>query len=421
MVRTECGGAPAFLACHRPEIAPREPSHRKREPLRATPNPEHLAASDAVWHWHAEPEAAGMDRGALFEAGQALEAGRQSGQHAGAQLYVSRHGRAVLEFACGDALSGGAVAPETIMAWFSCGKPLTAIAIAWLYERGRLDLDDPVTRYVPEFRNGKERCSIRHVLTHVGGFPNGVKDSRHKGWQEVIEEICAAPAESPPGAKAAYHPSSGWYILAEVARRIDGRPIDRLIADEILAPLEMRSTRLGIPVAEQAAMGARLARIAIGRSDRPSEADEAFIDRFNSAEEIARVNPGGGMRGPARDLGRFYEMLLAKGESPTGRVLERSTVELFTACHRWGLPDQTLAKAVLPWGLGFALHGLSDLPTSASRRVFCHSGMVSSVGLGDPDRGLACVVITNGLLDPLTNARRLRAVTGAAVRACAAP
>ena len=106
---------------------------------------------------------------------------------------------------------------------------------------------------------------------------------------------------------------------------------------------------------------------------------------------------------------------------PAGALLRRETVELFTACHRWGLPDLTLGNAPLAWGLGFGLHGNSDLPTSASRRVFCHSGMVSSVAMGDPDRHLACVVITTGLLDPMGNARRLRAVTGAVVRACGTP
>ena len=161
-----------------------------------------------------------------------------------------------------------------------------------------------------------------------------------------------------------------------------------------------------------------LARVEIGKSTKPAFVNQGFIDRYNSAAEIARVHPGGGMRGPARDLGRFYEMLLAKGRAPGGPLIRPATVDLFTACHRWGMPDQTLMNAPLSWGLGFGLHGNSDLPASASRRVFCHSGMVSSVAMGDPERHLACVVITSGLLDPMTNARRLRGVTGAAVKAC---
>jgi CubicO group peptidase (beta-lactamase class C family) len=371
--------------------------------------------------WHREPKNVGMAREALLEAVAALEMGRAAGQHPAAQLYVSRLGRPLLEFACGDSLAGGAVTPDSVLPWFSSCKPLTAMAIAWLYERGRLDLDDPVVRYIPEFGNGKERCTVRHVLTHQGGFPSALSDRADKGWAQAIAEICAAPAEHAPGARAAYHHVSGWYILGELVRRIDGRPIERFLAEEFFHPLEMRDSHMGISPEAQRALGPRLARVALGRSDKPPYVGDAFVTRFNSTAEIGRVNPSGGMRGPARDLGRFYEMLLAKGESPQGPLLRRSTVELFTACHRWGLPDQTLANAPLAWGLGFGLHGNSDLPTSASRRVFCHSGMVSSVGMGDPERQLACVVLTTGLLDPMGNARRLRAVTGAALRACDTP
>ena len=118
-------------------------------------------------------------------------------------------------------------------------------------------------------------------------------------------------------------------------------------------------------------------------------------------------------------------MLLAGGqwaEEPhaTRTLLDRRTVELFTACHRWNMPDSTLMGAPLAWGLGFGLHGNADIHRAASRRVFGHSGMVSSVGLADPVNGLTCVVITSGLLDPMTNARRLRDATGAAYEACTA-
>ena len=72
----------------------------------------------------------------------------------------------------------------------------------------------------------------------------------------------------------------------------------------------------------------------------------------------------------------------------------------------------------MAWGLGFGKYGNADIHRSVSRRVFNHSGMVSSIAFGDPERQLACVIITNGLLDPLTNARRLRGVTEAILSAC---
>ena len=199
---------------------------------------------------------------------------------------------------------------------------------------------------------------------------------------------------------------------------MDGRPIERFLAEELLAPLGMADTRLGIPAAEQAALQGRLARVALGRTEREPYADQAMVERLNGTEEIAQPNPSGGMRGPARDLGRFYDWMLGGGEGQTPSLVERRTMALFTACHRWNLPDLTLMQAPLPWGLGFGLWGNADFHRAASRRVFGHSGLVSSVALGDPERGVSCAVITTGLLDPIGNARRLREVNGAVLEAC---
>jgi CubicO group peptidase (beta-lactamase class C family) len=179
----------------------------------------------------------------------------------------------------------------------------------------------------------------------------------------------------------------------------------------------MEDTCMGIPPARQKVLRERLARVHLGKTERRHFASEAFIERFNGAEEIARVNPSGGVRGPARELARLYDWLLNRGEWQGRQLLDKRTVELFTACHRWGLPDATLQGAPLAWGLGFGLHGNADNHRGYSRRLFGHSGMVSTVGLGDPATGLACVAVTTGLLDPMTNARRLRELTGIALEA----
>jgi CubicO group peptidase (beta-lactamase class C family) len=207
-------------------------------------------------------------------------------------------------------------------------------------------------------------------------------------------------------------------VLAEIVRTVDGRPIERFVAEEILRPLGMKESYMGISPEEQARLGGRLARVALGQTRAQHYATQEFIDRFNSPDEIARVVPSGGMRGPARELGRFYEWLLARGRWGEEHRVSRATVELFTACHRWELPDKTLAGAPLPWGLGFMLYGSGDISPVASRRVFGHSGMVSSVAFADPDRALVCVVITNGLIDPLNNGRRLREANGPVLQAC---
>jgi CubicO group peptidase (beta-lactamase class C family) len=367
--------------------------------------------------WHLDPAELGLAREVLEEGPALLEAGVRDGRHAGAQVSISRHGRAVLEYAVGEAAPGRPMSPDHLTAWFSASKPATALAIALLYDRGALALDDPVRRYLPDFAAGKEACTIRHVLTHTGGFAGALDARAQLGWDETLARICAHPAEYPPGSKAGYHSTTGWYVLGEVVRRIDGRTIDRFVAEELFAPLGISDSRMGIPEAQQGALEHRLARVQLGRSEREPFVQQGFVDQFNSAREIARVNPSGGIRGPARELGRLYDCLLLGGRWQERPLLDRRTVALFTACHRWGLPDLTLAGAPLAWGLGFGLHGNADLHRDYSRRVFGHSGMVSTVGLGDPVHGLACVVVTTGLLDPIGNARRLREVTGTAVRA----
>jgi len=364
------------------------------------------------------PEELGMDAAALQEGLDNLRRGVADGRHAGAQLYVSRFGKPVVDFACGDAAPGRPMTPETLTAWFSAGKPLTAMAIALLLDRGQVDLDDPVRRYLPEFGAGKEACTLRHVLTHQGGFTGAASHADTMTWDETLAAICAYPAEYAPGTRAGYHSTAGWYVLAEVLRRVDGRGIDRFLAEEFFGPLGMRDSHLGIPPAQQARLRPRLAQVQLGRTEREHFATPEFIAQFNGAAEIARVNPSGGGRGPARELGRFYEMLLAQGRWEERDLLDRRTVQLFTACHRWDMPDRTLGGAPLPWGLGFCLYGNADVHPAVSRRVYGHSGMVSAVAFADPDAGLVCVVVTTGLLDALTNARRLREVNGPIVRAC---
>lgn len=368
--------------------------------------------------WHADPAEVGMDRDTLLEGVAAMQVGCAEGRHGGGQGYVGRGGRPVLEYAVGEAAPGVPMTTDSLVCWFSACKPLTAMALALLYERGELDLDDPVQRYLPDFGHGKESCTLRHVLTHQGGFPHAASHADTLEWGAVLEQVCAHPAEFEPGSKAAYHSTSAWFVLGEVIQRVDGRPLERFLTEELLQPLGMEQTRLTVTAEHHGALQGRLAQVHLGQTDRPNYADQAFVDQFNSASQMALLNPSGGFRGPARELGRFYDWLLDAGVCAGRPLLARHTVELFTACHRWGLPDLTLGGAPLAWGLGFSRHGNADIHRDYSRRSYGHSGMVSTVGWADPEEHLSCVVLTTGLLDPMTNARRLREISGAAVRAC---
>ena len=157
----------------------------------------------------------------------AIERGMREGLHVGAQLYVSLRGRVVADVAVGLARDGVPMRPDTLMLWLSAGKPVAAVAVAQLWERGLLELDDPVARHLPEFAaGGKERVSVRHILTHTAGFRAVLGHWEDKPWDQVIAAISAARLEPRwvVGETAGYHPLTSWYVLGELVRRLDGRP-----------------------------------------------------------------------------------------------------------------------------------------------------------------------------------------------------
>ncbi len=369
-----------------------------------------------------------------------VERQRADGFHPGAQLYVSRHGVPLLDVAVGESRPGRALQPDDVMMWYSSGKPVTTVAVLQLWERGLLDLDDLVGRYLPGFAAGKERATIRHVLTHTAGFSMagpGEPFDQDLTYAEVIARISAHPAEWEPGTKAGYHPSTAWKVLGAIVEVVDGRPIDRYLAEEVLPVAGMTASHLGIDPDTQAALGERLVPVhwtghalAIPTPDGGIRMWEYHIENVhNEAWHVAKVEPGGGMRGPARDLGRFYESLLGYGATPVapgggagapsdaamsrqaksheyrGRLLDPRTVEVMIAVHRYGIPDVTFGGMKIPWGLGVQVAG--GLTGGVGRRSFGHNGMASSRGMADPDAGLVLVFVTNGLTDPLRNEQRM--------------
>ncbi len=111
---------------------------------------------------------------------------------------------------------------ETLIVWMSSTKPIAAVAVAQLWERGKLELDDPVVRHIPEFgSNGKEAITIRHLLTHTAGIRGIAGRWEQQPWEKIVETICAMRIEPgwEPGKKAGYHVATSWYILAEIVRR----------------------------------------------------------------------------------------------------------------------------------------------------------------------------------------------------------
>ena len=371
------------------------------------------------------PEEVGVARDGLEQAIKLLMEQREQGLHDGAQLFVARRGQPLLDVAIGEAQPGVPLRTDSVMLWFSSTKPLTAIAIAQQMERGKLKLDDRVQKHIPEFANGKETATIKHVLTHTGGFPMGTFPFLRYDWDEVIQKICEEPAEWEPGSAAGYHPLSGWCVLGEIVRRVDGRPIEVYLEEEIFKPLGMNDSSLGISDARAAELSDRLSRV----SAKSDEAEAANLEAWNDPWARPHILPGGNGYGPAHDLGRFYLALWNGGEWQGARILKKETVDLFTATHRQGMVDRTRSAALgievaPPWGLGF-LKG-SDTEEHIGVRygrqctsaAFGHGGARSSIGFVEPSRDLVVVMVTNGLPRDIDNTCRLRDVSDAIHSAC---
>jgi CubicO group peptidase (beta-lactamase class C family) len=343
-----------------------------------------------------------------------LERQRDAGLHDCAQCYVSLGGEVLLDVAVGETVPGRQLLTDDVMLWYSSGKPLTTAAVLQLWERGGIGLDDRVGDFLAGWAQGKERCTVRHVLTHTGGFPMyGSSDfDSDLPAEESLARIVATPAVWEPGTAAGYHPVTGWRVLGAIVEAVDGRPIDHYLHDEILRPLGCTSSSLGVPLDEQRRLGERLVPVAWKGHRFPVVEDDGGLrmlpyridEIHNEPWHIAKVEPGATMRGPARELGRFYESLLGYGP----RVLDPATVELMGAVHRHDLRDALFGIAK-PWGLGVTV----DFSGGAGRRAYGHGGMASSRGLADPDCGLVMVVVCNGLPNPFAAEQRLLEVTDA--------
>lgn len=353
--------------------------------------------------------------------------GRDEGLHHGVQLYVSRHGKTIVNSGWGLAsVTDGETTsqespmrPNTINLWLSSGKPLTAMAIAQLWEQSKLQLDDLVSKFIPAFAiNGKERITIRHLLTHTGGFRQADQFSVDLDWDERIQQICDSHLEEGwiPGQKAGYHTTSAWFLLGEIVQRIDGRTVSEYLRDEIFEPIGMQDTWLGMP-RKQLQSYRDENRVATMFTREGTELRPHSF--FNGETTFITSRPGSNARGPIRDLGRFYEFLL--GHMPASRpIFNPETIHYFTQPHRVGMFDHTFLHTI-DFGLGFILnsnrYGMETIPYSygrhASEQTFGHSGAQSSTGFADPSHGLAIAWVFNGMAGERKHQKRAREINSA--------
>lgn len=355
----------------------------------------------------------------LAQATKLLETGIRDGRQVGALLHVRPAEGPAHTVALGVARPGVPMRTDTLMPWFSCTKLLTAVAVAIQWERGELDLDDPVRAHIPAFvGGGRDAITIRHLLTHTAGLRAGdgtVSQTREESWDDAVARVAATVPDPDwvPGRRAGYHLRGTFLLLGEIVRATDGRPYDRFVDEEVLGPLGMGDTSVAMPAERYRALGDRIGVM----YDLAEGRDPAPFDAFLDDRVYERPHPASSAVGTVADLATLAAALLDGRRAGGTPVLRAQTIEAMTARHRVGLVDETFGVKI-DWGLGVmvnswyyqrkpAPYGYGD---HASMRAFGHGGSQSSVCFADPEFGLAVALIFNGMPGEVAHHRRMQPV-----------
>ncbi|WEO94198.1 serine hydrolase domain-containing protein [Streptomyces sp. FXJ1.172] len=302
-----------------------------------------------------DPGEAGLDGKALDRLDRYFADHVDAGRLPGFLLALSRGGRVahLTTYGRRDVAAGLPVAPDTLWRIYSMTKPVTAVAVLLLVEEGRLGLDDPLERHLPEFagprvyeggsgagvrtRPAAGPVLLRHLLTHTAGLTFGFYHThpvdalyRASGLEysvppgadlaETVEVYARMPLQFEPGTQWNYSVASN--VLGRVIEVVSGQPLDAFFAERILGPLGMTDTGFHI-AAEQAPRLAELYR----------ETDEGGIAPVPGLPVRGRprfLSGSGGLVSSAYDFHRFMEMLRRGGELDGVRLLSADGVALMT-------------------------------------------------------------------------------------------
>ncbi len=347
-----------------------------------------------------------------------IDAGLRDRTHIGAQLHISVNDQTIVDTGVGESRPGVAMDADSMMIWMSSSKPITAVAILQRVERGQVDLDDPIAKHLPTFaQHAKDRITLRHALTHTGGFRGVATRMDAVPYAETIEAICAQRPEPnwTPGEKAGYHIASSWYILSAIVGGGDAAAFANTLRNDIFLPLRMTDSWLGMPGEMFDEYGDRLG--VMHQTDGGSVRAHLALD---SKPATTAPKPGSNARGPMRELARFYRALLNGGSLDGVQILQPDTITQLTARQRTGMLDQTF-RLTVDWGLGVILNTPSDdmakfaygFGPHASMRAFGHGGNQSSLGMADPQHGLVVAVVFNGMPGEAAHAARMRLLMAA--------
>ncbi|MSP04844.1 MAG: class A beta-lactamase-related serine hydrolase [Acetobacteraceae bacterium] len=377
----------------------------------------------------ARPEDVGLSSSRLQKLDDWADGWVASGKLPCLLTMVLRRGQLVHSYATGkaDIERDVPVAFDTIFRFYSMTKPLTSVAIMQLYEEGRFQLDDPISRFLPQFANQRVYVSgsrgkyesvpaerditFRDLLSHTSGLTYGFMEAHpvdaiyraakidfqtsNKTLAQMVDLVATMPLICQPG--SAWNYSIATDVLGHLVAVISGRPFDEYMREKVTGPLGMVDTSFQVKLEQLPRFSGLYARDADGKLMLMDDAQKSV---FAVRREI--FSGGGGLVSTAGDYMRFCRMMLNKGELEGTRLLGRKTVELMTCNHlRGDLADmgQPRFSESSYYGIGFGL-GFSVMLDPARAQIlgtageYAWGGAASTAFWIDPAEELAVVMLT---------------------------
>ncbi|MGE3076417.1 MAG: serine hydrolase domain-containing protein [Dehalococcoidia bacterium] len=376
------------------------------------------------------PEKAGFDADRLNQITGFLDRNYvQPGKIAGCQTLVARHGQ-VAHFStlgCADIERSTPMREDTIFRIYSMTKPITSVALMQLYEQGHFQLNDPISRVVPGWRDQKvwvsgdadnmelkvpeKPITFRNVLSHTGGLTYGAtnhpvdKIYRRLGVNRDRTETLTTFMEKMGQTPLRYEPGSAWMysmstdVCGGLVEAISGQPFDEYLQQHIFGPLGMVDTSFWVAPEKQSRFAANYQR----QPDKTLK----LIDDPESSTYLANpsfFSGGGGLTSTTADYLRFCEMLRRGGELDRARILGPRTIDLMRQNHLAGGKGDLASMAIgafsetayegVGFGLGFATTlGQVEAGTLGAGDYYW-GGAASTIFWVDPHEDLVAIFMT---------------------------
>ena len=384
----------------------------------------------------AQSQWTGLDAKRLERIGEHLERKYIGpGKIAGCQVAVARHGHMAYakSFGSMDLERAKPMADDTIFRIYSMTKPITSVALMTLYERGYFQLNDPVSRYVPSWKEHRvwtsgegdtmhtepahRPVSFKDVLSHTAGLTYGgglpgvgiqhpidqiYRDLKVRSvggrdtMMEFMDKLGQVPLRYQPGTQWMY--SLATDVCGALVEIISGKPFAQYLKDEIFGPLGMKDTAFQVAPENQDRFAANYQR---GPDKKLKLIDDPATSDFT--KEPGFKSGGGGLTGTTADYMRFCEMLRRGGELDGARILGPRTIELMHMNHLPENKDLTqlalgsfseTANEGVGFGLGFA-STLGQVQTaSLGAGDYYWGGAASTIFWVDPKEDLSVVFMT---------------------------